>query len=139
MAAVMFRAIHGKRPPEATRRLKDDPCERLAKTHGGEYGAKFLDAIDKALAVEARMRPQTVDAWRAMIGEPAVKLDGRAVSRLAPWREKVEPVMKFVRARPAWAAGTVAGAVVIGALIWKLAQPAPAPARKLAIETPATA
>lgn len=64
LAAVLYRAIHGKKPPEATRRLKDDPCVRLAKEHADKYSAQFLAAIDEALAVEVKDRPQSVAEWR---------------------------------------------------------------------------
>jgi serine/threonine protein kinase len=66
LAAVMFRALTGKKPPEATRRLKEDPCPKLAATLAGQYDAGFLDAIDRGLAVNEAERPQTVAAWRSM-------------------------------------------------------------------------
>ena len=76
MAAVMYRAIHGKKPPEATRRLKDDPCLKLAKTYAGKYSDAFLRSIDKGLAVEVKDRMQTIEEWRHAIG-----VVGRIASR----------------------------------------------------------
>ena len=80
LAAVMYRAITGKKPPEATRRLKDDPCVKLAKAHAGAYQAQFLNAIDSALNVEPSKRPQTIAVWRQMMG------DGPASSTLTTIR-----------------------------------------------------
>ncbi|EDY15774.1 serine/threonine protein kinase [Chthoniobacter flavus Ellin428] len=68
LGGVMYRAIHGDKPPEATRRLKTDTCARLAKQYASSYSGQFLSAIDKALAVEYKDRPQSVAAWRTLLG-----------------------------------------------------------------------
>jgi hypothetical protein len=51
-------------PPEATRRLKKDPIEKLTPRYAGKYGTEFLQAIDKALAVNESKRPLTIAKWK---------------------------------------------------------------------------
>jgi serine/threonine protein kinase len=68
-AATLYRAISGKRPSEATaRQLHDDqgPTARSAKGH---YRDKFLRAIDWALQLRPKERPQSIEAWRALLLE----------------------------------------------------------------------
>ncbi|HWY50314.1 MAG TPA: serine/threonine-protein kinase [Chthoniobacterales bacterium] len=69
VSGVIYRAIVGKKPPDATRRLKDDPCETLATRYAGQYGSRFLEAIDSGLAVDEAKRPQSVVDWRKMFTE----------------------------------------------------------------------
>jgi serine/threonine protein kinase len=69
LAAVIYRAITGKKPPEATRRLQDDPCTKLSREFAGTYSAPFLSAIDAALAVDISKRPQDVASWRLLLEE----------------------------------------------------------------------
>jgi serine/threonine protein kinase len=45
LGAVIYRALTGKRPPEAIRRLADDSCERLAVAYNGRYSDGFLTAL----------------------------------------------------------------------------------------------
>jgi serine/threonine protein kinase len=116
LAAVMYRAITGKKPPEATRRLKDDPCEKLTGRYAGQYDAEFLRAIDKGLLVDEAKRPQSVAAWRKMFGaDDRLPLDS-AETRLLP-RAPKPPSKIDMFADPGVIAGTV-GAVLFIALIW---------------------
>jgi serine/threonine protein kinase len=73
LGAVMYRAITGSKPPEAVRRLQNDPCQKLATSYAGRYDARFLTAIDRALNVNESQRPQSVADWRDMMdstGQP---------------------------------------------------------------------
>ncbi len=73
LGAVMYRAITGSKPPEAVRRVQNDPCQKLATSYTGRYGASFLTAIDRALNVNESQRPQSVADWRNMMdssGQP---------------------------------------------------------------------
>ena len=89
LAAVMYRAISGKKPPDATRRLKDDPCENLASRYAGQYSPQFLRAIDRGLAVDESKRPQSVADWRKMFGaEPTLAADSDE-TRVLPRAPKV--------------------------------------------------
>ena len=125
LAAVLYRAIHGKKPPEATRRLKDDPCLRLAKEYEGKYSAPFLKAIDKALAVEQDRRPQSVAEWRTMFGDAPKPKEIVPPPWWEPWLEKARPVLAWAKAQPALAAGAAAGVVVLGFVAVKLVTPNP--------------
>jgi serine/threonine protein kinase len=79
LGAVMYRAITGSKPPEAVRRLQNDPCQKLATAYTGRYGANFLSAIDRALNVNESQRPQTVADWRNMMDS-----SGQAVPAVSP-------------------------------------------------------
>ena len=131
MAAVMYRAIHGAKPPEATRRLKDDPCLRLAKVHAGKYSAHFLTAIDRALAVEYEKRPQSVSEWRTMLGAEPEPEEKAAAPWWEPWLARAQTgaqqAVALVQARPQLAAGVALGAVVFSLGVWKISRPAPVP------------
>ena len=140
MAAVLYRAIHGKKPPEATRRLKDDPCVRLAKEYAGKYSAPFLHAIDKALAVEHAERPQSVAEWRPMLGAAPLPDEKIAVPWWQPWLEQAERAAALARARPERAAGVALGVVVLSFGAWKLSRPVPVPVPSpVVVATPAPA
>jgi serine/threonine protein kinase len=89
LAGVIYRVIHGQKPPDAPRRLKTDACVRLAKTYSNRYSAQFLTAIDRALAVEAERRPQSVAAWRSMLGMAPAGDPER--TRTAATRERAYP------------------------------------------------
>ena len=90
LAGVMYRAIHGEKPPEATRRLKNDSSVKLAKRYQRDYTLQFLNAVDRGLSVEAKDRPQTVAAWRSMLGKGAVEKSENLVIPPQPvWQERL--------------------------------------------------
>lgn len=72
LGAVMFRGITGKKPPESIRRLADDTCERLAATYVGHYSTQFLSSIDRTLQLKETERPQSVAAWRDLLGTDSI-------------------------------------------------------------------
>jgi serine/threonine protein kinase len=122
LAAVMFRAISGRKPPEATRRMKDDPCPKLARDSAGKFGAPFLTAIDKALAVEAKARPQSVAAWRELIGTGSGGLQPPpAIAN----RRSLNAFLAIAREHPAWIAGGAAALLIVCGLAWKATRPKP--------------
>jgi serine/threonine protein kinase len=100
LSAVMYRAITGKKPPEATRRLKDDPCEKLSARAAGQYSPAFLQAIDDGLVVDESKRPQSVAAWRALFekGTPVATDDD--ATRILP-RTTPPPLPITVDEKPA--------------------------------------
>ena len=68
LAAVLYSAIVHKPPPTAVARVIKDPLEPLATRGLAGYGATFLAGIDSGLAVRPEARPQSVGAWRALLG-----------------------------------------------------------------------
>ena len=73
LAGVLYRAIVGRRPPEAplriTARLRGDPDPLpSAQVMGkGRYCRAFLRAVDEALMVLDHERPQSVGEWRRLL------------------------------------------------------------------------
>ncbi|MBF0584821.1 MAG: SUMF1/EgtB/PvdO family nonheme iron enzyme [Magnetococcales bacterium] len=70
LAAVMYRAIAGETPPQATARMnafargKADPLRPVTEVGWGHYSEPFLQAVDHALAKVETDRPQSARAWR---------------------------------------------------------------------------
>ena len=131
LAAVMYRAITGKKPPEATRRLKDDPIEKLTTRYAGKYDAEFLRAIDKALLVNEKQRPQTVPDWRRRLGtDDRLPLDSEE-TRLMPrqpkqsdWQALLQSYWTELGKSPrALAIGGGAALILLIGLIWAIARP----------------
>ncbi|HEY9068283.1 MAG TPA: serine/threonine-protein kinase [Burkholderiaceae bacterium] len=75
LASVVYAAITGKAPISAVERLIDDrhvPLATITASTPGRYSESFVQAIDAALQLKPRDRPQTVAAFRALLdGEPA--------------------------------------------------------------------
>ena len=72
LAAVVVYAITGKAPASSIARMIQDPLVPLAIQAPAGYSAGFLAAIDCGMAVLAHDRPQSIDAFRAMLGIAAV-------------------------------------------------------------------
>ena len=69
LAATLCKALTGQPPPEATSRILQDEYVPLAERPelAGKYRPQFLEAIDNALAVFPKDRPQTVDEFRQRV------------------------------------------------------------------------
>ena len=70
LASVVYAAVTGHAPVSSVERLMDDRLQPLSELAAGRYSEPFLAAIDAALALRPKDRPQTVAAFRAL-------LDGR--------------------------------------------------------------
>lgn len=87
LAGVLYRAIVGESPPDAVSRLKDDHVSQRLASATARMSVPFVRAIDWALSVDEKRRPQNVPEWRrAFLGEgaapapavaaaPAIQLD----------------------------------------------------------------
>ncbi len=66
LSATVYRAMTGSAPPESTSRIMHDECILTSDRPElkGLYRPEFLTAIDKALAIMPRHRPQSIAAWR---------------------------------------------------------------------------
>lgn len=60
LAGVVYFAITGSAPAPAVARMMSDPVGPLAEIAGGRYSARFLNGIDRALAVKPDDRPQSI-------------------------------------------------------------------------------
>ncbi len=78
LGATCYRAIAGRAPLDAVARAKGvlgstrDILQSAAEAGAGRYGERLLAAIDHALQLSERNRPQSVSAWRAEIVAPEV-------------------------------------------------------------------
>lgn len=66
VGATAYKAITGNRPVEAPGRFLEDRLVPLAQIAGDRYSEAFLRAIDAALQVDPRRRPQSVADWRPL-------------------------------------------------------------------------
>ncbi len=68
LSAVIYFAIMKEPPATSIARMVKDPIAPLAERGVEGYSREFLHAIDKGLAVMAHERPQTIDAFRELLG-----------------------------------------------------------------------
>ena len=70
LGAVCYRALTNEVPDAAPARTQDDPLDPVSKRCAGRVSGGFLSAIDAALRVDERDRPQSVAEWREMLERP---------------------------------------------------------------------
>ncbi|WP_426211429.1 protein kinase domain-containing protein [Massilia sp. TWP1-3-3] len=68
LSAVIYFAIMKEAPATSIARMVKDPIVPLAQRGVEGYSTAFLAALDKGLAVMAHERPQTIDAFRELLG-----------------------------------------------------------------------
>ncbi|MES2318230.1 MAG: protein kinase [Pseudomonadota bacterium] len=68
LSAVIYFAIMKEAPATSIARMVKDPIVPLAERGVDGYSREFLAALDKGLAVMAHERPQTIDAFRELLG-----------------------------------------------------------------------
>lgn len=68
LGAVVHFMIRGDKPPSSVSRMIKDNYKPLAAGEAGHYSARFLQGIDRCLAVKPEDRPQTIAEMRALIG-----------------------------------------------------------------------
>ncbi|MDJ0948118.1 MAG: serine/threonine-protein kinase [Alphaproteobacteria bacterium] len=72
LGAVLYAAITGEPPPDATDRKQRDTMAPAVEVGRGQFPEPFLRAIDWALEVAAEDRPQSLAEWRAALyGAPS--------------------------------------------------------------------
>lgn len=70
LGAVVVFLLTGEKPPDATRRVRNDPYVPLATRLRGKYSPGLLVTTDRALEPREEDRPQSVKAWReTFLGE----------------------------------------------------------------------
>ncbi len=70
LAATLYHAITGKRPPDAPSRMVQDEFVPAGEAQLASYRPRFLRAIDRALALQIDARPQSIAAWRGELLAP---------------------------------------------------------------------
>ena len=84
LAATLYHAVCGKRPPDAPSRVVKDELVPAREAAVSAYRAGFLTAIDRALALDTTRRPQSIAAWRGDLLAPDPAKPGwlrRAITR----------------------------------------------------------
>ena len=67
MGGVLFRAVTDKNPPDAVSRMRGDSLGAGLAGARGKYSQPFLAAIEWALQLDEKKRPQSVAEWRSAI------------------------------------------------------------------------
>ena len=77
LAATLYHAITGKRPPDAPSRVVKDELVPSRDAALSAYRPSFLKAIDRGLRLEIEKRPQSIAAWRGDLLAPEEKVQRR--------------------------------------------------------------
>ena len=88
LGSVVYFAITGHSPITSVERVMGDPLPSLASVAAGRYSAAFLRAIDAALAVRPKDRPQSVAALRALLDGADAQAAGSRRAPAPPERSK---------------------------------------------------
>ena len=75
LGAVMYNCVTGNPPPDAPSRAIDDEMVSAIDAGNGRYDERTLEAIDRALVLQAGSRPSSIPAWRGQLpysDEPGV-------------------------------------------------------------------
>ena len=81
LGGVLYRCVAGERPPDAPSRVsalvrgRDDPMTSAAEAARGDYAPELLAAIDEALAIREDDRPQSIEAFAALLAPGAAKTE----------------------------------------------------------------
>ncbi|MCL4764606.1 MAG: protein kinase [Hyphomicrobiaceae bacterium] len=76
LAATLYHAVTGKRPPDAPSRIVRDGIVPAREAALSSYRAGFLAAIDRALALDIEKRPQSIAEWRGALLAPEPRRPG---------------------------------------------------------------
>jgi serine/threonine protein kinase len=67
MGATLYRAVTGKLPTNAAKRLQDEAHTPATQAARERYSASLLTAIDAALQLYPKDRPQSIDEWKPLL------------------------------------------------------------------------
>jgi WD40 repeat protein/serine/threonine protein kinase len=70
LGATLYHAVCGKRPPDAPSRVVRDDLVPVRDAVLASYRSRFLDAIERAIALDPGKRPQSIAAWRGDLLAP---------------------------------------------------------------------
>ena len=140
LSAVIYFAMIKEAPATSIARMVKDPISALAERGVDGYSREFLAAIDKGLAVMAHERPQTIDAFRELLGiassgVPRARPNGDT-QRFATMRRLPEPGLPVTGAHPASSGSGVEPPAHSGAPATNPSRPAQAPKPQHASKPP---
>jgi class 3 adenylate cyclase len=70
MGGVLVYAMTGRNPPDAITRMKNDRLGDELSSASLRYSPRVIDAVRHAMAVDEKLRPQTIADWRpTLLGE----------------------------------------------------------------------
>lgn len=143
LASVVYFTIIGKVPPQAVQRVIGvDPYKPLVEQAKGRYSERFLSAIDTAMALRPKDRPQSVAHFRELLdleaptmsAQRAAAFEPIPMAKNEPRRAEITPP-PVTTAAPKIKAGLIIGAVVVvsvlGAGAWLWQSPIEAPATQV--------
>lgn len=141
MGGVLYRAVTDRNPPDAVARIREDTLGAGLASAKGKYSDGFLRAIEWAMALDEKQRPQSIDDWKKSL------FDDAAVHPIAsppPLRRSettvLAPERALVKARRRWPyflAIPLVAVLAFGLLRKKPEpRPEPMPVRLLTAEAP---
>ena len=71
LSATLHHAITGSAPPSAFDRLMEDTYQSLAGAAPQGFDVRLLLGIDAGLSLPLERRPQSIAAWRTLLGDGA--------------------------------------------------------------------
>ncbi|PIJ49982.1 serine/threonine protein kinase [Erwinia sp. OLTSP20] len=75
LGAVLHALVCGNPPPVSVVRCIEDTYQPLAQRRPADYSLPLLQAIDRALALKPENRPQSIDAFAALLELPVTALE----------------------------------------------------------------
>ncbi len=106
LAATLYHAIAGKRPPDSPSRMLKDEMVPVRDAALAGYRAGFLEALQRGLAIAIDQRPQSISAWRGALLAPEPEKPG-VLARMRERTEVRRSAGKSRRATEPLAAGPV--------------------------------
>lgn len=92
LAAVLFRAVTGKKPPSAIDRISDDSALRpMLDQVKGSYSENLLSAIERGMSLKVEQRPQTAADFRQLLADGAAHVAAPAAPASSPAKEAAPP------------------------------------------------
>lgn len=131
VGAVLYTLITGSAPPASVARSIQDSCVRLAESQPEGYSLNLLQAVDKALSLKPEDRPQSIDAFAALLniqpddvrelvsskktGTALVPVEDPDNTAVLPRWKRYQPALQI-------GAGAVAG-LIVGAVLFGRGSP----------------
>lgn len=150
VGAVLYTLITGSAPPASVARSIQDSCIRLAESQPEGYSLNLLQAVDKALSLKPEDRPQSIDAFAALLniqpddvrelvsrkktGTALVPVDDPDSTVALPRWKRYQAALQIGAAA---VAGLIVGALLFGRGSPAVSSPEPAPASLAVNQSPA--